>query len=60
MINICKGTCDVCIEKNDLSTSYKPSTITLNINNKQIEFCDEHFKEFRDAINKYYEENFTE
>lgn len=58
MINFSHGVCDVCIVENDLSTKLEPSIVTLNINNKQLEFCSKHFKEFKDCINEYYEKNF--
>lgn len=58
MINISHGTCDVCLDEHDLGKKLKSSTVTLNINHKQLEFCDEHFKEFKDSINKYFEEHF--
>ena len=58
MINISHGSCDVCIQENDLNTRIKPSTMVLTINNKQLEFCNEHFKEFVDLLNIHYEKNF--
>ena len=59
MINISHGVCDICIVENKIDTKLEQSTVILNINNKQIEFCDKHFKEFKDLINKYYKENFN-
>ena len=60
MINISHGTCDVCLHERKLGEKIKPSTVVLNINHKQIEFCDEHFTEFKDSFDKYYKEKFLQ
>lgn len=60
MINISHGVCDLCLDQYDYSTRAKASTVTMTINNKQLEFCDEHFKEFVDTLSDYYKENFTD
>ena len=59
MINISYGTCDMCLNKHDLSTRVKASIVVLTINHKQLEFCEEHFKEFIDMLDSYYKENFS-
>lgn len=55
MINISHGTCDICLQEQSAFKKAEPSEIMLTINNKQLEFCSNHFKKFVDEINKAYE-----